>query len=70
MIKYKEGFVSIAGYGSEFCAFPLDLELRIARLNAFSLPVIPKPYQLWKKQHVQSIFPLMMVLSFAWALEM
>lgn len=32
--------------------------------------IIPKPYQLWTKGHLRSIFPLMMILSFAWALEM
>ncbi|KAF9645885.1 hypothetical protein BDM02DRAFT_3100759 [Thelephora ganbajun] len=32
--------------------------------------IIPKPYQLWAKHHIRSIFPLMMILSFAWALEM
>jgi len=32
--------------------------------------IIPRPYQLWTKGHLDSIFPLIMILSFAWALEM
>lgn len=32
--------------------------------------IIPKPYQLWTKAHLHTIFPLLMVISFTWALEM
>ena len=68
-IKYKEGFVYLPGHGSEF---PVLGVLVFPRRRLISSPplVVPKPYELWNKAHLRSIFPLMMILSFTWALEM
>lgn len=35
-----------------------------------TLGAIPKPYQLWEPAARRSIFPLMLIFSFAWGLEM
>ena len=67
VIKYEEGFIFYPGNGSKYHACH---GLRTGQLIVFALSVIPKPYQLWKEQYIQAIFPLLMVLSFAWALEM
>ena len=68
MVKYQEGFIYIAGYGGEFWVLPS--ELRADGLTVSTPAVIPKPHQLWTKQHERSVFPLLMIMSFAWALEM
>lgn len=47
VIKYREGFVYIIGFG-----------------------VVPKPYQLWEPAARASIFPLMLLFSIGWSLEM
>lgn len=45
---------------------------RCVKLMAFlpTLPVVPKPHQLWDKPAHSSIFPLMLLFSIAWGLEM
>ena len=43
---------------------PIDLSPYIDR------PVVPKPYDQWPEKYQRVVFPLNLLFSFAWSLEM
>lgn len=64
-IKYKEGWLDIGGIS----AYILILfSIFFSELREWL--VLPKPYTFWLPKHRAAIFPLMLVFSFAWSLEM
>ncbi|KIJ95105.1 hypothetical protein K443DRAFT_639687 [Laccaria amethystina LaAM-08-1] len=75
---YSGAFKRIMTY-SYMCSIPLIfvyalgntvIKYREGIIIHPTLGAIPKPYQLWEPAAKRSIFPLMLIFSFAWGLEM
>lgn len=64
-MKYKEGYTKVLGFGcTQHSGFKVGSRLTICNAD------IPTPYVFWPQAYQDSIFPLMLVFSFAWSLEM
>lgn len=67
VVKYREGYSQIIGFGSE----PTLLHTSRQSLTLRGIfPVIPTPYELWSPEDLRLMTPLAMIFSVAWSLEM
>jgi len=64
IIKYHEGFVAIPLVGGKVFSWPCATFLIVPS------PVISKPYTEWAPGPARAIFPLTLMFSLAWGLEM
>lgn len=66
IIKYNYGYTVVPGMGSRCSAGNVDISL----LTPNYFIVMPTPYELWSDSAQDAIFPLYLLFSIAWGLEM